>query len=87
MAAEWLQDAIVTMVTLGAGVMVTRRVLGFVSVKDHAQAGCERCPVADQTRRVGQTLGASPSGALPATSTVHPVTLIRRPTSSRSTSV
>lgn len=69
MAAEFLQDAIVTMVAVGAVAVVARRVLGFVAVKDKPRTGCDKCatvssPQASRSRGRGEP----PS---------YPVTLIR----------
>lgn len=66
---DLLQDAIVTAVALGAGVIVARRVLGFVAVRDTAGQGCDKCAAAPAqsptTSRAGNQVP------------VYPVTLIR----------
>lgn len=69
MAAELFQDAIVTAFAIGAGAVVARRVLGFVSVKDKPRAGCDKCVSAPSARATG-----TPSRGEPAS---YPVTLIR----------
>lgn len=87
MAGELLQDVVVTVVMLGAVTTVARRVLGFAAIKDGAagkpSAGCDKCALAPlhQGQASAQSSAAGPSGA-----TVHPLVLMRKPTSSRTTS-
>lgn len=68
MAAELFQDAVVTVVALGAGAVVARRVLGFVAVKDKPHDSCDRCTT------VSPTPGVASPGAEPHS---YPLTLIR----------
>lgn len=83
MAVELLQDAIVTAVALGAGVVVARRVVGSMLIKDAGHEGCDKCAVSPSPRLASHL----ESGHAPAPSaTVHPLVVIRRATSSRSTS-
>lgn len=69
MAAELLQDAIVTVITIGAGAVVARRLFGFVAAKDKPRDGCEKCANASSPQATGtRGRGEPPS---------YPVTLIR----------
>jgi hypothetical protein len=69
MVAEFLQDAIVTAVAVGAGAVVARRVFGFVAVKDKPRTGCDKCVTASSSQANGtRGRGEPPS---------YPVTLIR----------
>lgn len=69
MAAEFLQDAIVTAVAVGAGAVVARRVLGFVAVKDKPREGCDKCATATSSVATGSRGRTEPPS--------YPVTLIR----------
>lgn len=67
------QDVIVAAVALGATGVLTRRVLGFLSVGERTKAGCDKCAShrpADDPRgdRSRDSAGV----------TVHPVRLIRQ---------
>ncbi len=89
MAVELIQDAIVTAVACGAGAVVARRVFGFLAVKaggpgsPGSHDGCDKCvsSPAARSRAVDDGTGR-PYGR----STVHPLVVTRRPTSSRSIS-
>ncbi|MBM3772081.1 MAG: hypothetical protein FJW27_12510 [Acidimicrobiia bacterium] len=69
MAVELLQDAVVTVVAIGAGALVARRVFGFVAVRDKPRAGCDKCVTASSPQ------ATQPGGRGEAPS--YPVTLIR----------
>lgn len=69
MAAELLQDAIVTVVAIGAGGLVARRLFGFVAVKDKPGAGCDKCASAPSPQATGTRGRGEPP--------TYPVTLIR----------
>jgi hypothetical protein len=88
MAGELLQDVVVTVVMLGAVATVARRVLGFAAIRDSVagkpSAGCDKCAMAPMHHP--QASGASAAAARPSGVTVHPLVVLRKPTSSRTTS-
>lgn len=67
MAAELLQDAIVTVVAAAAGAVVARRVFGFMADSRPAGSPCEKCPT-------GAGAHAAQQSPRP---TVHPLAVIR----------
>jgi hypothetical protein len=48
---DYLQDAVVTAIALWAGVVVFRRVAGFVRPTGQTKPGCANCPSAQSTPR------------------------------------
>lgn len=83
-----LQDVIVTLVMLVAVAIVGRRLFGFAAVRDSApgkaSAGCDKCAMAPLHQGSAASTARATVGGQAAT--VHPVTLIRPSTSSRTTS-
>lgn len=88
MTGAFIQDVIVTAVMLLAAATIARRVLGFAVIKDgggKSSAGCEKCAMAPLNNgHQGQAAAVKGSGS--AGVTVHPVVLLRKPTSSQTTS-
>ncbi|MGE3510839.1 MAG: hypothetical protein AB7N65_18350 [Vicinamibacterales bacterium] len=68
-----LQDVIVAAVALGATGVLTRRVLGFLSVGQRPKAGCDKCA---SGRPAGDHRGDHSRDS--AGVTIHPVKLIRQ---------
>lgn len=73
MTGALLQDAVVTLVAMGAVAIVLRRAFGFFRT-DRAPA-CANCPSSRQATRTACAAGATPAGS----ATTHPAVLYRRP--------